>query len=420
MILSQDMSSSTIVTQTPPLVGIAVSLIPKSEEAAETLGTFHDSEIMTSSDVEAWNEAQLIPSVPLDSEVAYDSLSPSVASVDAGGYVSRIADGVAKIRCRMNDGTTIKRIDVTSSGGQAISEFVGYTEGTASELLASAILDLMTPGTTLPFFTSYNLSASSFTTSATCWAKDIIGSMAVAANIFGSWTTANRGAPITPLHHVGARHWQVTSPTAGYGYVIGTKIRYRGVSGTVYERTVVGVAHWGDIVIATLNTALPADVVPRKIVGDWLLQSRVDSGSGATYYAGGVALFVDQFFNCKAMVIGNPLSLERVATEDVTIDGDSHANAIPLMNAAGQTYATDFIGDKIGYFGQGVPGDSGSEVDVIIDGEPALLFCLYGPVTGPPLLNNNGALVNSLIAEADVNAGVSTGLTVTIAPDPSA
>ena len=419
MILRQNIGSTDGLGQSLPPVGFEALLVARSVTAASTPTTFNDSDVLQTAGVTAWNEAQIVATVPLTTEVSFESLRPS-AEVDSSGYVTRLTNGAAKIRCSANGVASIVQFDVTLTGGQVISEFVDYTDGTVSELIATPGMAAMAPGTTLPYFSAFDVVANTFTKSTTCWAKDFLPSMAVSTDIFGVWTTANRGALITTRHHAGAHHWDVTSPTAGKGYVIGTKIRYRGASGTIYERTVIGVAYWADLVIATLDSVLPADVTPLPIVGEWIVNSRANSGSSASYYSGGIGFFVDQNLQCKAMVLGNPLAASLTGIEDATVNGTLHSNAIPLFSVGVNSYITaDFLTGKTGFFGSGVTGDSGSAVMVIANEAPALMFTFYGPVVGTPLFNSGGALVNSLIAAADTNAVISTGYTVTVAADPT-
>lgn len=66
-----------------------------------------------------------------------------------------------------------------------------------------------------------------------------------------------------------------------------------------------------------------------------------------------------------------------------------------------------------------VDGDSGQPVFIVIAGTPVLAWAWTTPISGTPVWQANGAVLNALIAVSDANAGVSTGYTVTVATDPT-
>jgi hypothetical protein len=65
-------------------------------------------------------------------------------------------------------------------------------------------------------------------------------------------------------------------------------------------------------------------------------------------------------------------------------------------------------------------GDSGKPFFVVAATTPLLVSLFTYANSGPFIGANDGAIVNALIANADADAGVSTGYTVTVATDPTA
>lgn len=400
---------------------VATTAIPKTAASITTpAADVYDSEILTTTGATAWNEFAL-EAASLEDGVEFSTTTSGVCAVSAGGYVSRVASGIAVIYAA-GTGPSRKKLvlDMRDTGGQTLTEFAQYADGSMSDLCATETLTRLAGGGQLNYYSSVNHDTPAYPRNASCWLADVDLSPVSVANrdSGGSWGHHRAGTFITRRHVVFANHY---APSAN------AEIRVTNPAGTVFTHTVLGYhgASTGadvlsDLKVAVVTPALDASITPMKVAGPWIMQGLTPSGATATYYMGGVAVWIDQEKDCYASHIGN-----RTTTISSSIaSGTFNSSAFTDIVLEGKTefadsqIASPYLESYSGFVKIPISGDSGSPVMLIIGGEPVLLWVWFTSLTGTPAFAST-SLLNARIAAADTAAGISTGLTVTVATDPT-
>lgn len=335
-----------------------------------------------------------------------ENLTPAIASLN-DGLVERITDGVAVIRVLPKTGG-FPRKDIRlnmSINGHTYRQWSGYTRPCIGKKMLDDLLDLMVDGKTLTYYSGYDPADNTPTRDTNCWAASLgLTGSAFATDLFGSRTSANSGALITPRHVVGVPHWDDSENNMGSGKTYW----FADASGALHERTVLARYRvpQADIQISVLNSAVPAGVTPFPIAGTWFQKSVVDGVRNM-----GAGFSIDQGKRIRPVVFdaiyGFPVYSP--PTGQKTVQWNRRPDTT-------QT-ASPFYG-KSAFLGGGITGDSGGFVGGISQGDPFLVSLFTGADSG--MLYMQESLLNSYIAAVDALASVSTGLTVTVAPDPTA
>jgi hypothetical protein len=231
--------------------------------------------------------------------------------------------------------------------------------------------------------------------------------------------TGLRFSAITPRHMIGVAH---------YGYNLGDKIFFKTVNNQVVEKTVVGrwsandfVTGWHtDISFYLLDEDLPTTIKPFPIVGEWI--KKIQAGSTSSDFT-----ICPQFYGMKLWNMDGHLTPGQcVYKEDLSvsnantysIDGievgllDSFTlKELTVVTHSGYEFM-DYSSINSEFYHARRGGDSGSPCLAPIDDGWALCSLVSGSMWSENLMNE-------AIARLDYIAGVSTGLTVTVAPDPT-
>lgn len=354
------------------------------------------------------------------------NLNPAFATL-TGNVVTRVADGFARIKANFASGASKSVfLDMRETPAATYRVFTGYVSDSVPDLLADSVLALSVPGKEAAYYSTFNHDAGTYVRNANCWAAGLdLSGCPVASDIRG-WGPENRGAAVTTRHVVGAKHWNVFEPAyeAGAGYSIGNKLRFATAAGVVHERTIIGRASFRDLIVVTLNSALPVGVTPLPIVGEWYFDQQDSSSPGIKYgYSGGMVFYLNQLGQAKYVMSGNlngrwGLTMESHVANGITFSAGWPAHCVSLSSLTNAGIPS-FLSGKMTYYQEGVGGDSGSAVMALVDGVPSLVWTWWGSTSGIPVWTNNGALLNALIADADASGGVATGLTVTVSPEPT-
>lgn len=355
-----------------------------------------------------------------------ENLSPSIATL-TGNVVTRVADGFARVKATFASGSTKSVfLDMRETAAATYRVFTGYVSNSMPDLLANSVLDLVTPGKTASYYSTFDHATSTYVRDAACWAAGLnLTGCPVASDIRG-WGPENRGAAVTTRHVVGAKHWNVFEPAyeAGAGYSIGNRLRFAESDGTVHERGIIGRASFRDLIVVTLDSALPVGITPLPIVGEWYFDSQDTGTPGIKYgYSGGMAFYLNQLGQAKYLLSGNlggrwGLTMDNVTVNDTSFSAGwpAHCVGLDTITNAG---IPSFLDGKMTFYREGIGGDSGSAVMALVDGIPSLLWTWWSATSGIPVWTEDGAFLNALIAKADSSAGISTGLSVTVTPDPT-
>ena len=251
------------------------------------------------------------------------------------------------------------------------------------------------------------------------------------------------GVLITPQHLAEAEHFKGE---------VGTVWRWMLTDGTLVERHSIGVNRvesntnfitdaWlknltGDMRIHTLNAPLPAGVKIYPIVGPWAYLVTSTGTPNGTYTwqtpltvaCPLVGIYLDQ--QRRAWFVGSYNSDCQIGSNAIasnTYNGSALSVGSASVGFSGLSPSANgaFV-DQINATGRhrlGISGDSGSASFVPLSAtELALVTCWTSPASGPTY---EPPRCNALIASADADAiargnlSTPTGLTVTVAPDPT-
>jgi hypothetical protein len=403
--------SSAVVSSVP---------IPQSDTPTSTTATVVDSVFDVTAETSVWYDHEITVG---GSWLSLTNLTPEVGSLN-GNLITKENGGIGVIE--IDYGFCKKRVpfDLRTYGGRVLRKLNGYVEGSNAKDSADTFLGLLDSDNL--FYSTLNHGSGIYARNNGCFISSLdLTGLPVATNIHGSFSMANRGFALTARHVVGAKHWM-----GGVGYAIGNQIRFLDSNGDLVTKTVVGKASFHDCIVVTLDSPLPPTVTPLKIPGDWFSQEQETlSPTSIREYYGGLSFFINQNGRVKFHICG-------------TMDGKSAAPVGTSNGITGPYFTTCVSPDVLNYsgvpgfldgltthYGVGVPGDSGSAVMMLIGGEPIALWTWWSATSGVPLWHDDGAMPNTLIAAADAdavsrygndfNGGNPTGLTVTVAPDPT-
>lgn len=281
-----------------------------------------------------------------DPYLRFESLDPSIATVDSAGRVTRAADGTARILAKTRLAAP-RRVSVTvlRETGQTTSVFSRFDEGTLARAIADGV-DLRiaekNPTTTKPIFSQQNHVDAVYERNADCWASGL--NLACISPYNSSHGVKFCATPVTPRHVLMANH----APVSG-------TLRFVDADNNVIERTITsaqsisGASLSKDVKVGLLNSALPESIGFARL----LPANYADYLPDVSY--GLPALGLSQFERASVHEIYS-LSAGQVACHNPT------------------------TADRIDFQGAVIVNDSGNPLFVIIDDE--LVFVGMWTYTG--------------------------------------
>lgn len=307
--------------------------------AQETDQTIQDRIHTTYTGATVDNHLQLLTSVAC----TFESLTPSIATVDDAGLVSRVSNGTAQVLVKSFKANKRVAAAVSRTNPSSFSKFTRFAPGSLARHCADAIDDQLEGD--LPLFAVMNHSHSIYERNPACWAWDIdLSGVSVWNNLRFQ---RKAGTLITRKHVIHAQHFGLHP-----GYVL----RFVTPENELIEREVVAAAQLGgtDIRIATLDSDLPPSIASYAIMpADWAdYLPSLDRGIPV--------LTTDQ--EKKAWVL-----------ELRTIAGDSpSAFCIAPTSEPRSAFTEAFVN-----------GDSGNPAFLIVNGLAVLVTCWTSPGAGP-------------------------------------
>jgi len=326
-------------------------------------------------------------------------------------------------------GTHTFRLDNAQAGYQLSLNFTTLTGVTTSE--CTGILN--TAGSYLTYSKNWlfgllangaNLEVySGSARNANCWlaSEDITGIPFSNSN-GGPGGGQKNGALITRRHMVGARHLRLNK---------GDTVTFKTASGVNFTKSIIGVSSdptpSTDAIIYLLSEDLPNTIKHYPVAGRWIYLKETGSTTYTTC-SQFVGVFINQY---KRAGFVHRVEIDTVLHPKTTytLPSGSVQNCLPSITYDAsdpsehlppqlKTYE-NLRKDSVMGYPQGVAprvGDSGSTVFVKVSSGLAVISSFSSFLIGPFW---DESLANFLIASADLDAGISTGYTVTVAPDPT-
>lgn len=379
--------------------------VPQGTPAGSSSVEFYDSVYDISVAAAGWND-WVIEGRRFGENWTVENRTPSTCSISAFPDVARLAEGVAQIVIDNGAAKQAITLDFRTSGGSTFETITGYVADTVAEYLFDDGIARMTVEAGLNYF------------EAGCWLDGVDLTAVSFEGNRGFGFSANYPLTlITPQHAVAAKHVGA--------YPIGSTYRWKGATGTIHERTILNhcPAETGDAYFVVLSSPLPADVTPMAIAGPWVIQKYPGPFDDfRSYYLGGLAATLLPSKNVCAVLLN---TVHRALPSSVLVTYVIGASPFAgALSSASCTTSTDsancglFTEDQERYFLPIVAGNSGSPVFTFANDTPALLWVWFSATNGTALLDGED-WVNACISATDGHAGISTGYTVTVAPDPT-
>ena len=217
--------------------------------------------------------------------------------------------------------------------------------------------------------------------------------------------------PFTRRHCVTAKH---------YHLAVGDTITWKTLANADVTIQVIGYAavDWSDLAVLTLASDLPESITPLPVVGEWFASADLNSSTNLPQHSG---IFQDQFHQCCFGHIANHATFSAYSFSG-TWNGFDESDYIPKEVIITTSEATRILPSMLNFYNDfkyyAESGDSGlSFLAPIANGGWAIVGPFYFPTAVTFVFED---IMNALIIAADTSAGVSTGYTVTVAPDPTA
>jgi hypothetical protein len=343
----------------------------------------------------------------VDPESSFSGSRPADAIVDTDGVLTRNIGIDQSVEALFSNttGTTVRRLNFNTLGAGVLeTEVLGAVPDSYLEF-SSAIVDalLTSGGSTAVYDTSGNRNMASW------WPHSAMTGVPFTTS---QSPTSGRfcGPAITKRHLLTANHF---APS------IGTIVTWKTASNIAVTSTVIGGAAcgWSDLRVVVLDSDLPDSITPFAIPGPWF-----GAATGNLLCMQHCGIFQNQSRvagYAHAAQLSDGAVLE---TAPIAWSGLNSSDFRPAEQLISTVFESVMLPDFVAYSNDfqhfGITGDSGLGWFIpISSGAWAVAGAFQSPFGSPRLYE---AVVNACITAADTAAGVSTGYTVTVAPDPTA
>jgi hypothetical protein len=367
---------------------------------------------------------------PSFSSLSVENLTPLICDITRWPVIEFVSEGHGRVKLTNGHCSSIQTFVMDDTSDYALIP-TGFVEGSAAAFTWDIIKPLLDASANDNLFTNSPSTVPNGHYNPSCWAAGFDFTAVMAGLLFnGQWTTARGGVAITRRHVLGVYHYQ---------HNVGDILRFAIGDGQFIQRTVIGKAQDYfngqsvpptnpyvaksraiiDAMVYVLDSDLPESVTIPKIGGDWLVKEASGSPNPAARWRwhGGAMIQINQFRQAKLV-----LNCAPNGSSSTSIGGESlHGVSIPTYDWAIPSLPLPAQSPLAAYTPRtyiGIPGDSGQPWFVPISETELALVCLFTYPTAGQIARED--ILNTLIASADSNAGISTGLTVTVAPDPTA
>lgn len=414
-------------TLTKPALG--VEAIPTGVDGASTPSTYGDVTIDNVTLSAVYNRYLVNMLAPIDA-VTVNNLSETVLDLTEWPYVDRLMEGYGTVE--LVNGGVKQRFSLNCndvSGGGTENRVTGFSSSTLGAHTWAILEPLLIAGGDDVCLSGGVLSGSNWdfgaaTYNAACWAADFDFSGVSHKN---SWWNISSpcGTAITERHVVMAAHY---TPPAGTVLTFiapdGTKVTrtilaynagtITGNSGKLNDNPVVG-----DVAIATLSGPNLSDdgITIYPIAGDWIHKD-MGGGSFAAQWLGVKLTQTRKVALCGRTDTSATTPLLVSGTYNGTTFTDKKVAHVTDWGSAMENFLPYFLRSYAARMAANIVGESGHPRFIPLTSTAlALAGCVTASNGGGPYPDED--IWNACIASADTAAGISTGYTVTVAPDPT-
>lgn len=362
--------------KTVAMVGVSAIAVYIPVSNGASVNTTVDDAIIGDDDVAVIDNVWDV-SPNIISNIEYESLTPSIATIDSTGLLGYVSNGTAQVLARIQGGET-RKLSLVVSRSSGANLFQSWVVGSLANHVTDYISNLIenkTPTTeTLNVFsTSIDTGTPTYIRNSNLFCDDLVEKITgcnVWQSDYGSGLTRAQTA-ITPRHIVGAAHYD--NPIT-----IGGTQRFVASDGTIVNRTVTHtyVVPGTDIQISLLSSDLPASITPISI-----LPSNVRN-------------YISQLQYGIPCILRNQYRELRLF-DCVTLTGTNASFSSSTMRDGRSDWQKTLV-----------IGDSGGPAMIPINGELALVTTWTGPGSGPSYHNRDwGTIISTLDALAGINTG---------------
>jgi hypothetical protein len=421
-----------LVQKSPAVYSSDVSAVAVFQPEAPTPATpeqIGDSIFAVLTTTGGFNEYRV--SYALGIPVNIENLNQEVFTFD-GTATTRVSSGIGNLL--FDYGTHKKRLtlDLRDLGASTKRSLIGYANGTYGAFAWAQINTHLDDEKESLYYNGSSYSACAaqpggIARNPNCWgaAYDLSG-VAVSYLSGGFW---GGGALITPRHYICSNHYNRRNK-------VGEILRFVGNTGTVRTRTILAqtTGHEnnsqpgfpgnpevpvGDLCVFLLSDDYTNDVAVYPVAGEWAVSSEfVESTPPSEIYDLEYALpFITTNQNRKVLFSTASTFWENFRR--LISQGSSEVAGVTVNHPAYPAFFRHGLpsADFVKFQSNAVGGDSGSPVFTVLEDNG---LALYTVMTYP----NSGTLIheelaNAMILEVDARAGISTSITVTVAPDPT-
>lgn len=338
-----------------------LSVVSGATDVAGTTTTRVDKDAnlitYTSAYVRPSAKIQVTQNANSDSAVTYESLTPTVATVDSAGNLTVLSSGQCLLSATPSGKKKkVHRLPVTAPYVAASTVVDSWVPGSLSRHVHDAFSAAIT-GKTVTYqgvhATHQLLFSASNATNA--WTRnpnhvlsavDLTGISAPRNYAQDGWNGGTCATAISPQHIISANHWHLEVGRVHY---------FVTADNQVISRTLTGGMRVGstDIWIGHLDAPLPASIKPMKIL----------PANFATKLPQRTDALNDRIYQVPAALVFNA-------------SGDIHVGGF-IDWSTGLSEFSEFPGGQFRNWYKGGTYGSGSVVFTVINSEPVLLFCLY-------------------------------------------
>jgi hypothetical protein len=368
----------------------------------------------------------------LDVPVTVESQNPEIFTFD-GSVTSRVASGVGTLLFDFGNHKKKLTLDLRDLGPSTARYLSGYASGTYGAFAWAQINTHLDAEKDALYYngSSYSACASQpggIARNPNCWgAAYVLSGVAVSYLSGGFW---GGGELITPRHYICSNHYNRRNK-------VGEILRFVGNTGTVRTRTILAqtTGHEnnsqpgfpgnpeipvGDLCVFLLSDDYTNDVAVYPVAGEWAVSSEfVESTPPSEIYDVEYALpFITTNQNRK--VLFSTASTVWENFKRLISQGTSEVAGITVNRPAYVAFFKHGVqsAEFTDFQSKAITGDSGSPVFTVLADNGLALYTVMTYPTNGSLIHEE--IANAMIVEVDTRYGISTGLTVTVAPDPLA